>query len=187
MFSRKGHSFLIVLVSVLVTSVITYIACQHIYFKIDTEIKVIDLLLSAGTITIGLYIALVLEANRSKSQNYYSYVEGKYDALWEVFIQFSSILELSPNIELRETVKWFKAIDQKLTPLIKLVESFEYDSKCLTKIEKKIDELEEFISNNPNIRNQILELSADKQAIVQKLKEINELFAKSFKELATVQ
>jgi len=184
MFSKRGHSFLIAVVSLLVASIVTYVACQYKYFKIDTEIKVIDLLLSAGTIAIGLYIAIVLEVNRSKNQNYYVYVEGKYDSLWELFIQFSSVLELSPNIELSETTKWFKTFDQKLTPLIKLVESFEYDSKCLTKIEKKIDELEEYISNNPNIKDQILELTNDKPIIVQKLKEINELFAKSFKELA---
>lgn len=163
------------------------IACQYKYLEIDKEVKVIDLLLATATLGIGLYIATVLERNRNRSQNFYAYVEGKYDSLWELFIQFSSILELSPNIELKETAKWFKSIDQKLTPLIKLVESFEYDSKCLTEIDKKIDELEELISNSPHVKDQILELTADKTVINEKLKEINELFAKSFKELSNVQ
>ena len=172
--------------SLVLGAVISYISCQYQYFKIKTEFNVIELLLSIATIVIGLYIALILQRNRNRSQNFYKYVEGKYDILWENFIQFSAVLELSTNIEIRETSKWFKNINQKLTPLIKVFESFEYDASCLTKIENEIDKLDDFISGNSNIENQILDLSSDKEEIIKRLNEINELFAKSFKELASV-
>lgn len=186
MFSKKGNSLLISLIFLLVGVISTYISCQHEYFDIKTEFNVIELSLSVGTIGIGLYIALILEKNRNKNQNFYVYVEGKYDALWETFIQFSSVLELSHNIELSETSKWFKTINKKITPLIKVFESFEYNSDCLTKIETKIDSLEDFISENKNIKNQVLDLSVDKEIIIANLNEINELFAKSFKDLTNV-
>lgn len=183
---KKGNNLLIGLIAFLIGGAISYIACQYKFFSINTDINVIELLISVGTIGIGLYIAIILENNRNKSQNFYSYVEGKYDALWEVFIQFSEVLELSQNIEITKTSKYFKTINQKLTPLIKVFESFDYDSNCLTSIEKKIDDLEDYISNNKNIQNQILDLSKDKTEIVNKLNEINELFAKSFKDLANI-
>lgn len=186
MFLKKGKKLFIGFIFFLIGALFSYIFCQHQYFDIKTEFNVIELLLSVGTIGIGLYIALILERNRSKSQNFYSYVEGKYDALWEVFIQYSEILDLSDNIELTETSKWFKKIDQKLTPLIKVFESFEYNSNCLTRIENKIDELEVFISSNKNVKDQVIDLSIDKKIIIKKLNEINELFAKSFKDLANV-
>jgi hypothetical protein len=183
MFFRKGHSFLIAIIFCLIGLIISYIACQYTYFKIDTEIKVIDLILSLGTIGIGLYIALILEEKRSKSQNFYSYVEKKYDALWEYFIQFSNILEFSPSIELKETSKHFKLINQKLAPLVKIFESFEYDTQSLKQIEQKIDALDDFLSANPNTANMIIDLSHDRQHTDGLLKEINEMFAKSFKDL----
>jgi hypothetical protein len=183
---KRGHSFLIALLFSFLDQSRLMWPVNTSFLDIKTETNIIELLLSVGTIVIGVYIAVVLERNRNRSQNFYQYVERKYDALWETFIQFSSVLELSANVELNETSKWFSLIDQKLSPLIKVVESFEYDSNCLTEIEKKIDELEEFLSNNPNIKNYILELSADKEIIIQKLNEINELFAQSFKYLANV-
>jgi ABC-type sulfate transport system permease component len=116
MFLKRGHSFLIALLFFLFGSIASYVACQYQFLDIKTETNIIELLLSVGTIVIGVYIAVVLERNRNRSQNFYQYVERKYDALWETFIQFSSVLELSANVELNETSKWFSLIDQKLSP-----------------------------------------------------------------------
>lgn len=186
MFSKNGSNIFIAILFGLFGSMCTYIACQYQFLKIDTEVKVIETLLSLGTIVLGLYIVLVIDRNRSRSQNFYSYVESKYDKLWEEFIQFSEVIELSPRIELKETSKAFKHINQKLTPLIKIFESSEYDSECLKKIENKIDELEDFVSNHPDIQDKVLDLTKDKANISQKLVEINELFATSFKELSVI-
>lgn len=186
MFLKKGNSFFIGFIWFLIGAIISYFLCQYQYLNINNEVNVVELLLSLSTIAIGLYIAFILEKNRNKSQNFYNYVEGKYDKLWETFIQFSEILEVTQNVELHETSKWFKKIDQKLTPLIKVYDSFEYDSISLTEIEKEIDSLESFISNNKNISENILDLSLDRNLINQKLVSINELFAKSFKDLANV-
>ncbi|MEM6525588.1 MAG: hypothetical protein AAF693_17440 [Bacteroidota bacterium] len=186
MFLKKGNNALIVFLSFTTGAILSYIASQYHYFKIKTEFNVIELLLSLATIVIGLYIALILQKNRNRSQNFYKYVEGKYDVLWEEFIQFSSVLELSTNVELKEISRWFKVINQKLTPLIKVFDSFDYDASCLTKIEEGIDELEDFLSENSNIQDQILDLSVDKAEIIKKLTAINELFAKSFKDLNNV-
>lgn len=186
MFSKNDNNFLVGFTFFLTGSVVSYIACQYEYLSIKKELEVVDLLLSLGTIGIGLYIAIVLERNRNKSQNFYSYVEGKYDSLWETFIQFSSVLEASPRVELEETAKWFHTIDQKINPLIKLIEAFEYNTDLLHEIEGRIDELEVFISGNPNIQDNVLELETIRQEVVSKLNDINELFGKYFKEISNV-
>lgn len=183
---KHGPKILVGFICLLAGAAISYIASQHQYFDIKTEFNVIEALISTATIGIGLYIAIILEKSKNRGQNFYNYVEGKYDALWEDFIKFSEVLENSTNLPLSESSKWFKKIDQKLTPLIKVFESFEYDATCLTKIETKIESLEKLISENSHIENQIVDLSFDKDQIVTDLDEINELFAKSFKDLSSI-
>jgi hypothetical protein len=186
MFLKKGNKILIGFVCFFIGCIISYSFSQYVFFNITYDFNVVELLLSLLTVGIGFYIAFVLEKNRNKSQNFYQYVESKYDLLWRDFIQFSDVLESSDFIELKETSKWFKTLYRKLTPLIKIFESFKYDKDCLTKIEEKLEELDEFISNNDNIENQILNLTPDNTIIIDKLNAINELFASSFKDLSNI-
>lgn len=183
MFLKRGNNTIFLLISFTLGVTVCYIACQFSYLKIDTEINVLDAVFSVLTIFIGLYIALILERKRNKSQNFYLYVEGKYDALWQDFIKLSETLEYSSNIELREVSKHFKSIDSKISPLIKILESFEYDSKLLLDIEEKIDKLEEMLSGSENISSQIIDLTVDKKVVQVKLNDINESFAQTLKML----
>ncbi|WP_289062677.1 hypothetical protein [uncultured Zobellia sp.] len=183
MFSKKGSNILIAFLFFIIGSILSYILCQYSYLDINLEFNIVEILLSTATIGIGLYIALVFDKNRAKSQNLYAFIETKYDTLWEIFIQFSLILELSRNVELSEISKKFKSLDKKLTPLIKIVESNGHQSDFLKNLETRIDELENLISNSNNITNNIVDLSIDRDIIDDKLQQINELFAKSFKEI----
>jgi len=186
MFSKKGNNLLVAFVFFLIGAAVSYLASQYQYLDIKKEFNIVETLLSIGTIGIGLYIAIVLDKNKIKSQNFYTYVEKKYDTLWEEFIQFSQVLELSRNVEISETSKQFKSITKKINPLIKVVEYFEYDSSCLISLEKKIDDLESYISNNENIENNIIDLSIAREELDAKLSEVNELFAQTFKDLTDV-
>jgi hypothetical protein len=186
MFSKKGNSLLVAFVFFLIGAAVSYIFSQYQYLDIKKELSVVDTLLSIGTIGIGLYIAFVLDKNKVKSQNLYTYIEKKYDSLWEEFIQFSQVLELSRNIEISQTSKQFKSISKKISPLIKVVEYFGNDCSCLVALESKIDELESYISNNSNIENNIIDLSANREELDQKLIQVNELFAQTFKDLTDV-
>lgn len=183
MFLKKGNRLLIAFVFLLLGAIISYITCQYSFFDIITEFNVVDLFLRVTTVVIGFYIATTLKNNRNQNQNLYIYFEGKYDALWKDFIQFSEVLELSEQIELSESSKWFKKITQKITPLTKTFKSFNQNIEWLEKIEEKIDALESFISDNNNIKNDILNLKSDKENFTSQLNEINELFAVSFKNL----
>lgn len=183
MFIKKGDSFLIALIFFLLGIIVCYIACQYEVLNINTEINVLETLFALGTFGIGVYIAIIIQRRRNKSQNFYVYVEGKYDVLWEDFIRFSEVLEFSVNIELKEVSKSKKSIDMKIAPLIKIFKSFEYDTECLTNIETKIDELEVLLTNSKHIQDQIIDLSPDKEQISAKLNAINEDFALTFKTL----
>lgn len=180
---KKGNPYLIGLIFFIFGATISYVACQYSFLKIDTEINVIDVATSILGLTIGLYIAITLESKRNRNQNFYSYVEGKFDLLWQDFITLNGLLDYNNSIELKETSKQIKLITQKITTLKKIFEASDVDFKTLIDIENKIDELDDFLSTLSDTNNNILNLDTNRDELTNKLNKANETFASCYKSL----
>lgn len=163
--------------------VVTYILCQWSYLKIDTEINAADMIVSSLGLALGIYIVVIIDGKKNRNQNFYSYVEGKFDTLWQEFISFSEKLEFSPSMELVAISKDFKSLDKKTGPLKKIFEASDYDSSCITSIEKRLESLNDNLSSSDRIENNIVDLDFDRDKLIAELDSINELFAKSYKTL----
>lgn len=163
--------------------VTTYISCQWSYLQIDTEINAADMIVSSLGLALGIYIVMILDGKKNRNQNFYSYVEGKFDTLWQEFISLSEKLEFSPSMELSAISKDFKSLDKKTGPLKKIFEASDYDSSCITSIEDKLEVLNNNLTSSVRVKNNIVDLSIDKEKLIEELDGINELFAKSYKKL----
>lgn len=183
MFSKNGKLIFFCIISCLFGAVVSYTACQYEYLEIDTEVKVIDTLIASIGLFLGLYLAIILEKQRNKGQNFYTYVEGKFDSLWQEFISLHSTLDYSSQIDLPTLSKVFKAIDKQIGPLKKILEASEHDVSGITTIETKIDELETYLSNLDGTVNNVLNIEAVRQPLTDKLNNINECFADLYKQL----
>jgi hypothetical protein len=176
----KIWSFVIVFILGCLT---TYISCQWEYFKFDYEINVADLVVASLGLAIGIYIAMVLEGKKTRNQNFYSYVETKFESLWQDFISLHEKLEYSSNMELKEISKDFSSMDKKTGPLKKIFEAFDYNTECILSIEEKLEELNNNLTSSLRTENNVVNLRKDKDKLIQDLNQINDLFAKSYKTL----
>ncbi len=183
MFIKKGSSILIAIISFLIGVVICYLCCQTYLLEIDYKLNVVDSIFSVAGLGIGLYIALIFENQKSRGQNFYSYVEGKFDLLWQDFIQLNEVLDNASQTQISELSRSFKKIEQKISPLKKIFEASDYKSDCISEIEGKIESLEIFLSTGNHISNNIVNLIAIRVELTEKLNDINETFAKSYKKL----
>ena len=52
------------------------------------------------TALVGFYIAISIQKKINKSQNQYSFIQTKLDALWSEFNNFSQILNFDNKIEI---------------------------------------------------------------------------------------
>lgn len=180
---RKDDWILIVILSFLIGMIVCYISCQFIFLDIDFKVNVVDGLISFAGLCIGLYIAIIFQNNKNRGQNFYSFVETKFDKLWQDFILLNETLDYTSQIELREISKKFKSLDQKTAPLKKIFEAFDYDKDCILEIENKIEDLEKFISEIEQTTNNVINLDSVREKLTEKLNEINETFANSYKKI----
>jgi len=179
---KKGRAILISIVCFNGGVLLSYIASQYVYFKMKTEISVFDMSISVLGLAIGLYIAVTLERQKNRGQNFYSYVESKFDLLWQDFIKLSDVLDYSPNMELTEISKSLKGIYKKLTPLKTIFVASDYDEKCIIAIEEKISDFDEYITGLES-NNNVINIDTFRDKITSKCNEINECFASSYKSL----
>ncbi len=182
----KRDRLILVSISFLIGVLICYFFCQYKYLVIDTEINIVESVISVLGLSIGLYIAVTFDRQKNKSQNFYTYVEKKFDELWQDFITLNEKLEYNSNIELTEISKSFKSIYQKIAPLKKIFEASEYNVDCIKLIEVKIDELDTYLCNIENTTQYVVPLDLIKTELNVKLNNINETFAKSYKELNNI-
>jgi len=179
---KKGSVILLSITCFVVGSVLSYIASQYKFLEINKEVSVFDIAISVLGLVIGFYIAVTMERQKSRGQNFYSYVEGKFDMLWQDFIKLSETLDYSSNIELIEISKSFKEIYKKITPLKTIFIASDYNEDCIITIENKISAFDEYITGLKS-QNNVLNIDSCRDEVVKKSNEINECFAHSYKSL----
>lgn len=182
MFSKNARTVFLCLFAFIIGAVTSYIACQYEYFEIITEISLLDVVVSSLGLLIGFYIAVVLEKQKSQSQNFYTYVENKFDSLWQDFISLNGNLDHNSNIDISSLSAAFKSIDQKIGPLKKIFSASGYDVTCISNIETKIDDLEVYLNSQSAMHN-IINLDQIRTDLTDRLDKINETFANSYRAL----
>ena len=182
---KKGSAILLAITCFIVGAILSYIASQYQYLEIKTEVSVFDIAISVLGLVIGFYIAVTLERQKNRGQNFYSYVEGKFDLLWNDFIKLSGTLDYSSNIELIEISKSFKEIYKKMTPLKTIYIASDYKEDSIISIEEKISAFDEYITGLES-QNNVLNIDSCRDEIVKKCEEINECFANSYKSLNNI-
>lgn len=178
---KKGDIFYII--SFFAGVITCYISTQFYFFDIDYKVSVFDFVFSFLGLIIGGYIAFVLEKRRNQNQNFYTFVEKKFDSLWEEYINFSESLKYSNNIEIFEISKSIKMLQQKLTPILRIYESSEHTSESIAKIETSIDALEEILTENDHTENNIVSLDNIRLNLNNLLENIDKNFASAFNDL----
>lgn len=179
---KKGSAFILAVTCFIIGSLLSYIGSQYKYLNIKTEVSVFDVAISIMGLVIGLYIAVNLERQRNRGQNFYSYVEGKFDLLWQEFIILSETLDYSSNIEISEISKSFKELYKKTTPLKTIFVASDYNEDCIIEIEQKISNFDDYITGLKS-ENNILNIDSHRTEIINKCNVINECFASSYKTL----
>lgn len=183
---KKGSNIFINLTFFLGGCLITYFTLQYSYFKINTEVNVVDTLLSIITAIIGLYIAISIQKKYNRNQSLHSIVQSKMDSIWNDFSTFDNHLNNQNTIQLKIATKSFKDLYKELNNLKIIFNTFNLNVICIHKLEQSIEVLDSLITNDLPISNNIIKLSNHKsnikdqstlihQNIVNALKEVNEI------------
>lgn len=178
---NQGNSYILNIIFIILGALLSYVLCQFNYLQLDPKINIINSLISTATVVVGLYIAISLKKNQTKSSNLHSYLQPKLDLVWNLFLNISHKLSLNDKIELVEISKSIKEINQNLTPLKKMFYSFKVNNNCIEEIETRIENLESFLVDECKIEKNIIFYYENKDKLRIKLDEIHSFFAESLK------
>ncbi len=182
---KKGNNFLAGILWFLAGSLVCYITLQFSFFEIDYEFKVVETLVSIGTAIIALYIAITIQRKLTKNQNQYTYIERKIDTLWASFNNFSLSVVFSDNIEVDLVSKYTKEALHSISFVKNIFASYDLENECISDLEKKIEDFENYILQLP-IADNIISLSDKKTDIHSKVLEINQAFSVILKFIQTM-
>ncbi|CAN5349827.1 hypothetical protein BH09BAC2_BH09BAC2_15610 [soil metagenome] len=174
---KKGINLWYSLLWFLAGSITCYITLQFTLFEIDAKLNVTETLLSIGTVIIGLYIANTIQRRLTKNQNQYTYVEGKVDAIWAGFNNFSQTILYTDSIEVNVVSKYSKDAIHSITFVKNILTSYNLNITCVTELEKQLESFEAYILTLPIVTN-IITTSQNKTVIESKIVNINQCLSK---------
>lgn len=178
---KRKNNYWLYFVFLLIGALMSYVSCQYNYLEIDKKVNITTSLISITTATIALYLAISLKKAQTESSNLHSYLQPKLDVVWKLFLTFSHQINLNDNIELNEVTKSIKEIDQNITPLKKMFETFDLNDNSVKNLEFEIENLESYLVDNCIINENIINYSLQKQELRLKLDNIHTLFVISLK------
>lgn len=146
---KKENNYWYLILSFLSGSLISFILSQFTFFNIDSEINVVETLISLITAVIGLYIAISIQKKITRGQNQYSYIQVKLDNLWSNFNVFSQIFNYDDKIELSVLTKFTKDSYQSISFLKNIYSAYDLNDNCLKELENSIEQFETFICSLP--------------------------------------
>ena len=160
-------------------SVFCYITVQFHLFEVELKLNVPELVMSAASVLAAIYVANTIQKNLNKSQNRYSYLEGKLDDFWKKFSKFSQTITPNDNLQLRDLTTFVHEATLSLTFLKSIYRAYSINDQAILNLEVKIDSFQDFLENHLTVPIQanILNLVQDKNAIMTSLGEIEKSFA----------
>lgn len=177
---KKGNNFWFSLICFIGGSLTCYFALQYKLFEIDAKLNIPETLISIGTAAIGLYIANTIQKKLTKNQNQYTYVEGKLDAIWSGFNNFSQTILYNDNIEVHAVSKYSKEAIHSIGFIKNILTSYELNISCVSELENELENFESFILALP-ISSNIISTIQNKQDIEGKIVTINQCLSKVLK------
>lgn len=162
---KKGSNIFILLFFFCFGCLLTYFSLQFSCLKINTEVNVIETLLSIGTALIGLYIAISIQKKNNRNQSVHSIVQTKMDNLWNEFTTFNNRLNHQQTIQLKITTKAFKNLYQNLNNIKIIFKTFNINYSCIETLEKSLEEFDALITDKLPISKNVINLSNNKADI----------------------
>lgn len=102
-------------------ALISYMLSQFSYFNVNTEINIVETIIAAISIIIGLYIAITIQKRYNRNQNLYTYLVGRLDSIWSDFNAFSNQVDATDQIELNRVNKVLKDLQKRNSDLNNLL------------------------------------------------------------------
>lgn len=183
---KKENSFIIPVLSFVVGFGACYIATQYSFFNINTEVNVVETLLSVATALIGLYIAISIQKKNNRSQSLHNLLQSKMDSFLNNYSVFESNFTSQSTIRLSVATRSIKSLNQEINGLKALFKSFSVNCACIDSIEQSIDDLDELLTGNTPVVNNAIQLSSKKSAILRKSTDITQKIANAYVEINKV-
>jgi len=183
---KKENSIIIPVLAFIFGFATCYIATQYSYFNINTELNVVETLLSIITALIGLYIAISIQKKNNRSQSLHNLLQSKMDSFLKNYSTFENTFTSQSTLSLNIATRSIKTINQEINGLKALFKSFSVSCACIDTIEQSIDDLDELLTGNTPIVNNAIQLSSKKSAILRRSNEITQKIANAYVEINKV-
>ncbi|HRF22991.1 MAG TPA: hypothetical protein PLR98_02475 [Chitinophagaceae bacterium] len=177
---KKGNKLWFNVIWFLAGSFTCYITLQYTFFEIDAKLNIPETLISIGTAIIGLYIANTIQKRLTKNQNQYTYVEGKLDAIWAGFNNFSQGVLYNDSIEVNVLSKYSKEAIHSIGFVKSILISYELNVTCVSELETELESFEAYLLSLPISAN-IISTIQSKSDVEGKIVSLNQCFAKVLK------
>jgi hypothetical protein len=156
---------------------ITYYATQYEYLNIETDVNVIESIISIFGILVGLFIAVSLQKRYNRNQNLYTYLVNRLDLMWSDFVSFHSTIEESDKIEFFKVTKVVTDLQRRNTELKKLISHLE---GVPNQIDSLTDSLQDLFDKCLK-KDGIVYYDPKKKEILQMTESVNNSFVVIFK------
>ena len=160
----------------LIGVLVSYFFTEFEYFEIDYSLKVSEVIISAITLFIGLYIAITIQKNINKNQNQYNFLENKLNKIWMDFSAFQELIAYSEYIDNSTVIKYRREVLLSLGFLKTIFSTYEMNIHFISEIENEIDSIEQFLGSL-RIEQNIIYFDSSKRDIEKKLTKINLIFS----------
>lgn len=164
--------------SFLLGALCCYVLNQFAFLDIDRKVNVIETIVSAFSIGVGIYLVIVIQKRHNQSQNFYNYLVNRLDIIWGDFNSIYGQIEKSDQIELRTTNLYFKDFEIKHSNFKRLLSTVNIDAN----LEGLIENLENLLDRSLK-RNNILYYDSIKLEIDNLASQINSEFVRIYQEV----
>jgi hypothetical protein len=158
---------------------IGYSLSQFSFFKINTEINVVETIIAGISILIGLYIAVSIQRRVNRNQNLYNYLVVRLDEIWKDFSTFRKQIEVADLIELSRVTSFVNEFQNKNADFNRLLTE-------LGTINNDLETLSDSLQNvfeSSLIKNNIVYYDSKKEQIMAINKQINDRLISIFRQL----
>src|SRR4051812_35995077 len=93
--------FFPLIISFLVGVLTCYLLTQIRYLEIETKFDVPEFIISIMSLSIGIYLSVVIQNRQSHNQNHYNFLLLKFDTNWAAYNSFYENISHRSAIELK--------------------------------------------------------------------------------------
>lgn len=183
---KKEINFIVLAIVFTLGFTIGYVSTQYSYFKVSLELNVIETFLSFMTAIIGLFIAISIQNKTNRNQSLHNLLQAKMDSFCKNYYSFELVYASQKTLSLKIAIKSIKTINQDINGLKSLFKSFSLSNNCIDSLEKSIDDLDNLLTGDLRIVNNIIQLSSNTSKIHERSNEITQKIANAYLEIIKI-